>query len=401
MLVTVFLFSCFPYLIFITPTPSDLQPAGVVLASLFIVCFLPWHLNMTHSIIWWITSMLLGIPLFYALLKFAFDPSFSIRSVASYSSLFIFFLIGTALKSQSRITVRLLFGVTLVWLVVGLVQKFMDPSFGYELIRSPRSSLHRGVVSLAAEPSFYSIQILMLLILSWLIKRKGQVGSNILLLIEGLLLFQIIYLSQSFFGILLVVVFLLIRLIAVLPTMFPLFASVFLICMYYTKDHIIALVWQYRLYGRVFDVLASMLNNPLRVVANDQSAGERAADIVIAAHSIWERPFLNPGYTIAYWREYIYSVEHLFPWLNHIAMGNRIMSGIGSAVFELGTIGICVALAFFMPFFTFKRKSVALAFFMPLAMLTAIQIALPLVGIVLGYVVSSKKEETHLKKSGV
>jgi hypothetical protein len=156
----------FPYVKLLYATESDLQPPAIVFALVFLLSSLPMLATQKLSPKSWLLIFMLLIPAGFALLKFAVEPSFSVRSTLYFFSLLIFVIIGLNSNLSKILTPKFFLSVAAVWLLFGLGQRYFQPQFGSWLLRSPRTSSGRGVYALAAEPSFYAIQLLLLLILN-------------------------------------------------------------------------------------------------------------------------------------------------------------------------------------------------------------------------------------------
>ncbi len=396
-LFTCLLACCFPYIKIFYATESDLQPAALCLAVLFICSTLPILARTKYSLNKWVLFGGLAAPAIFALVKVLIETDFTLRSAAYYVSIPVFFLIGIESTRSKLWTPKLLLLITLVWLCVGLVQKYYDPDFCYSLLRAPRTTANRGVVSLAAEPSFYSSQALMLLILNWLISPIRRHGNRIYisasLITELLLIYQILALSQSFFGVMLLAIFVTVRLCLYKPAASMLTGITGLwIWFIYGKN--IADYFEANFTGRrIFSLLAQGLRNPMEILLKDQSAGERITDIVLSFHSLNLEPILSPGSNTSEWFNFVNVHQHDFNFLKFAAHGARIMSGTGTAIFELGTMGMAIALCFLLPLSNFSKKSVVVAFALSITLVAAIPLSMPLVGIILGLAIAPTRTQ--------
>jgi len=390
----------FPYIVVGSATESDLQPAALICGLLFVCISTPNLSRVSRPKIEWVTLILLFIPACYALAKLALDSSFTTRSAAYYLSLPVFFIVGSELLRRNLLTPTILFTVSIIWLSSGLIQKYFDPTFGYGLMHAPRTTPNRGVVSLAAEPSFYAIQCLMLMMANSLTTRKTsgltRKAFNLSTLTELILIFQIIFLARSFFGVLLLLIFLLVRMFISIPFKAAFLSLIFLLVFGVTGQDLSDLVLQKLPEGRIFSLISRASKEPLDILITDQSAGERLTDIVLSFYSFAEEPILNPGRGTLDWRSYV--AEHMgnFDYLNFSAGGERIMSGLGAAAFELGTIGCLILLAFLLPLVTFDKRAQVIMLALILSLLAAIQLSLPLVGVLVGATLVSRRQRSPL-----
>lgn len=388
---------CFPYIKIFHATESDLQPAALGLAILFIFSTLPNLARTKYSGNSWMLLGGLAAPAIFAMLKLMLEHDFSLRSAAYYLSIPVFLIIGVEVNRSKLLTQKLLLLVTLVWLCVGLVQKYHDPDFCYSLLRAPRTTANRGVVSLAAEPSFYSIQALMLTMLNWLIspirRLRRRISLHVYVMTELLLIYQIVALSQSFFGVLLLAIFITVRFCLYKPVASTL-TGITGAWIWYKYGRSIAGYIEANSSGRrIFSLVAQGLRNPMDILLQDQSAGERITDIVLSFHSLNFEPTLSPGSNTSEWLNFVNVHQHDFNFLKFAAHGSRVMSGAGTALFELGTMGLAIGICFLLPIFNFSKKSAVVAMALSITLVAAIPLSMPLVGVILGLAISQPR--TH------
>jgi hypothetical protein len=380
--------SCFPYVKFIYSTESDLQPFALGLGLFFLFLASPILLRQKNSKIFWLILSMLSAPMIFASLKLLIDPNFSVRSAAYYLSVPVFFIFGVESSKAKVWTSKFLFLVATIWLFVGLAQKHLDPELGRSILQTMRTTPNRGVVSLATEPSFYAIQCLMLIIMNWIMSAEKNNGlrriANLSSLTEILLIFQIVFLAQSFMGTLLLLIFLALRLGAKFPTA-SLSLGVLMLLFYISYGESVG---EYLTTNfpdrRMLWLIGKSLRSSSEIISFDQSAGERISDIVLSFYSMIIEPWLNPGLSSAEWASF--AMQHIqdFNYLKFSAFGPRIMSGFGTGFFELGTMGVLIPLAFMMPMLPIIRKNLVVTFTFLIILIAAIQLSLPLVGIILG-----------------
>jgi hypothetical protein len=397
-----FVASCFPYVVFFPGAASDLQPAALVFAIVFISLSrrIPPREKLSGMV--WIEAVILAISAAYAFLKFAIDPNFTIRSFAYFLSPLVFYLMGVRSTQERLLNQRQLFYIALIWLAVGCAQKFAMPTFGYELLRAPRTTAERGVTSLAAEPSFYAIQMLLLMLLNWiepfrqLNNKTDSKNFQIYFFTEILLILQIVLLSQSFLGILLLLLFLFFRAISRFPilTLVTLIPTILIIRGF--QPELADFFYQFRANGRAINIVWKLLSAPEKLLMFDQSMGERLSDIVLSIHSYQLDPYLNIGANTDEWSNFTKSTLKDFRFLQFSSGGSRVMSGIGTALYELGTVGLILSGGFLMPMLRAKRKAVIASLTLIACLLNATQLAIPMVGIILGVLIGSKTRSNQL-----
>jgi len=110
-----------------------------------------------------------------------------LRFIFNYLSFPLIYLACVQLKfSKKKISIFFYFAVV-IWFLVALIQKYIDPSFLQNLLDFPRgiNAANRGVNSLAPEPSIFSIQSVFLLLISLSLKTHFL---SLIILIQGIVL---------------------------------------------------------------------------------------------------------------------------------------------------------------------------------------------------------------------
>ena len=390
LLVACLVASCFPYVKTIYATDSDLQPLALLLGISFLLASLPSFLHFRFTRVTWLIGILLAVVALFAFIKLLFDTGFTFRSCAYYLSPLVFFTIGVACKKEDLFSDKFIFIVAIIWLSVGLVQKLYDPQFAFDLLRYPRTTENRGVIALAAEPSFYAIQCLMLLMLNelWRSTPKHGIGRHLNLsnLTSLILIFQILFLAQSFFGVILLLVFVAVYMLLKYPVFsFSIAVAVALLFVAPSSADLKALKTSER---RVLSLTAKVLDDPLKLIMSDQSAGERLTDIVLSLKSVFAETIISPGSNTTVWRDFVRQNLGAVSYLKFAASGSRIMSGIGAGVFELGSIGLLFWACVLIPLIRRDRISQITALTLSVVLLAAIPLSLPLVGAILGVIAS-------------
>jgi hypothetical protein len=101
-------------------------------------------------------------------------------------------------------------------------------------------------------------------------------------------------------------------------------------------------------------LLARFLDDPLGTFERDESVGERTAHILLSGISLYESKGL--GYGPGTWNDNALSLVAAAPdWvqrmtLRKLDLGGRVMSGWGSAVYELGLVGVVFSVMIFLIF---------------------------------------------------
>jgi hypothetical protein len=142
---------------------------------------------------------------------------------------------------------------------------------------------------------------------------------------------------------------------------------------------------------RLLQLVFKTLQDPFKVITIDQSAGERLTDIVLSFQSLLTESIISPGSNTSVWRDFVSQNIGTVIYLKFAAPGSRIMSGIGAAVFELGSIGLLFGLCVLMPLVRRDKMTQIASVALFIVLLAAIPLALPLVGVLVGIMASPPK----------
>ena len=371
-----FIASFFPY-IKIIDLPTDTQPYTFIISLIIIAIYsnfkVPYYFGL------YIFIMILIAPLvgLYSGLNLLF-----IRSYVGYLSFLSISWASFILYKRVKITKRLFIKIVLIWFCFGFIQLFIRPEFGSFFVSGFRTTLERGVVSLAPEPSYYGIICITFLIFNVVIFKSSIVWI--------LCLIQIFVFSQSFMVIaylLLLVYFLMIAnsdsytkiLIIILP-----FIAFFTVSAIFSQI-------EFNSHSRSLKLFSMVIENPLQVFKLDASANDRLAHIYYSLKGFFDNSFFPNGFNK--WTEYItheVKSSNFFWWIS----SGRIMSTYGAALFELGAIGVVVPYTLNKIILKkrneLKNSAIFLFLFINIFLLGAIPLAYPPLGLLMGYIMSIK-----------
>lgn len=330
------LFCFFPY-IQLLPINTDSQPYALCIGLVALMIFGIRRLDIN-------IFCLLVVALFSVIfLLFGVVDFNAIRSVVNYISLFV---IASATYSFLTAYKKIPFGIfkwsVYIWCCVGVVQQFGWSSFCSFLISRASfgsSGSGRGMISLAPEPTFYAIICALLSLVCYLNFRN----ENRYRRLQWILWLQIVLLSRSSMMIMVslmaVVCYYMIRLFRQrLKTVIGIIAAVTAICV--ILPHAINYLENYR----IGVLLSKLYENPQLFVTIDESVNERFIHAFFPIYAF----FSDFGFPHFYgsFSEYMQGI---------FASGNfdlyipsyrddysRIMSGLGSALFELGFIALLI-----------------------------------------------------------
>lgn len=374
-------FVFFPYLRIVSiPGTGDTQPFAL-LFSIF-VC------------IWYVLNHReLRVPKIYIPITFCTLFSVGIfflngfewlRNLVGYLSLcFIGIASYIYLKTNEGISEKFIKSVILIWGFVGFIQAFVYPDFFSFLLPRLSTSETRGVVGLAPEPSYYGTVCLFLMFFS-IFHLKSWKYSCILLL-------QIFLLAKSSIAILLLTVFLIVYLI--IKRKFTILSILILLFM-----STVGILLNLETSSRAISLLKDALkDDPWLVFRTDASLNDRLSAIYFSIKGFFDHWGLPSLETYA---EYVAKVEGKQDFFWEISTG-RIMSGYGSALFDLGVVGLIIPVVFWVAIYRFfkpdREMGLIVCISFVLLMLTPVPLALPYLSFFLAYLIhyNGKKDTAN------
>ncbi|WP_156438348.1 hypothetical protein [Burkholderia sp. BDU5] len=380
-----FLFFCFFPYVQIVPTASDLQPYAFVMS--LAVC-LAARGGLPREV--W----LFAASSFAALVLWLIDDRsfFGFREFLTFLSLTT---VTAAAVSLSRtrhgwaLLRRYVVFATFCWLIVGLVERLAEPSMMSALIPNTSLDPGRGVTGLATEPSFYGIYCLCLLGLNYLCNNGNRIVSLALL-------FQIVVLAQSSIAVLLLVIFAIYWLIFfVSPKNLVLASLAVLAILWILAD----LLPQFRSM-RIAQLPLDFIGDPWVVLETDASLNARLGHSLFSLLGFADNWGAPHGFD--HFHEYVGKKlsEVDYVWLGRRDPGIKIMSGYGAALFELGVFGlpipVAVAFAIKRHFRGHTRVAIFVVCYVTTVLFSAIQLSLPLLGLMLGVLLATSRVEPHV-----
>lgn len=382
----------FPYLSIIQ-TPFDTQPFALIFSILiFSILLIRKDNDLSFPFPLWVLFLIF----LYALGIYFINSNYyyGMRSLVGYAS--IFFITFASYKTFKYINVKNYIFSIYIWLFFGIVQLLFNKNFGRWFVPRLSTSVGRGVTSLAVEPSYYATVCIFVLILNELFYKNAKYNRKLYYMIMCALVFQII-ISFSGSGFLFLLVFFFSKCISLMffdqeikryRTLFSSIIIFFLIIFLFL--YLPALQ-----YTRAGILLKNVLKDPLALLLTDQSAADRISHVLLSFYSLFYSYGIGLG--LGTWGDYsnlltasaggrIEEIANV--WLS---TGSRIMSGWGSAIYEIGIFGILLVIVFLWIMFAGLRKNKEMksVYFMSMltigfVMLMAVPIAFPLFGYTLG-----------------
>ena len=368
-----FVFSLFPYLSII-PIPTDTQPYAVVFAALI---FLTGRSVALPLPIWILFAVMVVAIIVYLTTGATFN---GLRSMVGYASVFLVSASVLILASHGvRLSDRMLDVAVYIWLIAAVVQRFIYPDFLAVILTRSGTSPGRGVTSLGVEAAAYATMMLFILIIYFIRGRERSWPAVLCLL-------QIIFLAQSALGILFALfavgLYTLVRLSApaALITLLTL-AGIAFFFLVNAGDLLPG--------TRVGGLLMLLHDRPELILSADESVAARAANIFYSINGAFESWLVPHGFDA--WTSYADRQEQIYSdiFLRHGIAGERIMSGYGSILFELGLLGVAVPVVITLGIWrTFgmgaRDKAIALFLLIHGLMVMPVVLALPIVGVLIG-----------------
>ncbi|MBF0441382.1 MAG: hypothetical protein HQK54_05710 [Oligoflexales bacterium] len=218
---------------------------------------------------------------------------------------------------------------------------------------------------------------------------KKKLLRNILI---GVLIFQTIFMSRSVTSVFALCCFIGFYILfnANIHTIFLSIITIFFLNFAFTN-----LFPGARLTGIIYRLSSyTSISQVAQIALVDGSSSARAADIYYSNISILKDFPRSFGHSLADYKDvekYVY--VHKNKIFGNYVMSERIMSGIGSIVFELGLIGLTLPIFLFFRFFLNPDKAIrSISISLPLIMLLFLSPLHPLVGLLIGLNEQSLKD---------
>lgn len=348
---------------------SDVQPYCLIISVFLLLYYakknkitLIYSMYNFYRLI--ITGLIVGTV--FTIINSGFEFSASIRYFATYISLILISYFGFVFCKKRRgfneSKIKIIINV---YLVVGIIQKYVNSSFCYGIIANARTTSNRGSISLSSEPSFYGYLCIFLMILVLDFK-----SNRILYLLN--LLFQICFVAKSSVTILYLLIFAFVFFICSLKkvnvnTIGVLLAMTFALVLggYYFMTSSSNAGQRVAFFVNAF-ISQKDFQGFIKAVMNDESVAIRVRNIVVCLLGFTERIGLPYGFNTG-----------------------KLQSGYGSIMLTMGWIGVAII----FDIFRFCRNAYdgqmkkVLPIFITIIMFSAIQVSNPVFAFLVGYFV--------------
>ena len=376
--ILLYLFSLFPFVkFFFVDFGSDQQPYALIISILIVLLYI------LRGGKWPRATVVIVLVCMVATFWGAIDGINTVyaRSMANYLSLFfITFAVYVDLLTYKRIDERFIKLVILTWTSVGVIQRFVNRGFLTALLSASRTSLDRGVVSLAVEPTTYGLFCLLMIVICWEYFESGRVLYTLLCV------FQLIFLAQSSMALLLLGI--LLFYVGIVYFLFSYRLSVKLkvlavvvvgfFAAYFFVDEFLA-------GARIQRLMTMLIKNPLSIVMLDASVNDRVSHVYFSIRGALDNYLIPNGFNA--WRQYVTTKSASQTTFFWVSKGDRIMSGYGAVLFELGVFGLILLVTTTRIIMRCKmefRRRIIYTLFIQAVMFTAIPIGFPLYPFLIG-----------------
>lgn len=321
------------------------------------------------------------------------DLFHTIRGMATYvAAVFAIIIFSIYVNIDLEKRLKVLIFVNWCWLLYPILQ-VLDVSSALPLVSS-RTTANRGFTSLAPEPTFYGIfSLSMIAILyleqeQWKIQQKDISKKNPAFFkwFIGLNIAQIFLIAQSSMAILLLLLLLIIGLFTYNTKIAATIGLATLI-----GGGAISLInseFLRSMESRPLQVLGLFLEEPSAILIVDRSINERFTSIYVSTRKSFEDWLLPHGLTEYDHAAYEYEKTVEFIEVMPDNQGNKILSFIGSFLFELGFISFFYFYTIYNAISKFQnwRTRIFWTGSIFIVLLTAIPIGFPLVGYVIALI---------------
>lgn len=353
-----FFFIFFP---FVSPikTSTDMQPYSVICAFLLLPSF---KFSISRSQI-----LIFFFPLTATLLLFVSDFSFnSLRSLYNYISLFIIYYVSFKVLKSNVLDLKSIIKFFLsIWISIGLLQVTIKKDLLTFLISESRTTENRGATSLAPEPTFFAIILIFFLLFIFQLDLKGKNKYYIAIV------FSILLVAKSSMGLVYMLVIFSYLLLTKLSL--KLLMITLLSCL------LLSASISFFVDSRLYDLALIFIENPSNLIMLDASINDRFFQIFFSIKGFFQFYFLPHGFS--YWGKYL-AIEvpqySDYVMVDYFSSDGRIMSGLGSLLFELGFFGLLLPILILKQNIILYRKSFIDLFFVLILIFLLLISAIPI-----------------------
>jgi hypothetical protein len=364
----------FPYFRLV-PTGSDLQPHFLAANALLLLVFgyvVRWRIELTVRLFYcW-------VMLLYCVVLFTAYQHFDLRGLSPYVTLVTVTLSGYVMWRHRMIRPAWIKWFIWTWFIVGAVQATVYRDFMTQVLSRATTTEHRGVVGLAPEPSFYATMCFFIFLYLRMAGAAGHYDRKTVRFYGWLLVAQVALFAQSPVGLVMLTIYFAIRAVLTLDWR----AIAFLIA-----TPTILFIVGYYLFGdsRVGQLIGLVVEEPSLLFLAEGSINDRVAHIFFSIYGFLGSFPLPFGHGTGQWRQFLETNVPQFPVFFWVTEADRVMSGYGSLMFELGIVGLIMPVMVLWSFLRqrdIELKIVGLT--ITATMFSAIPMAFPMFSLLFG-----------------
>jgi hypothetical protein len=352
--------SLFPWVGF---SNFDSQPAPIFFALIFIIitkCEVPKYIiNIFYIIV--ITIIFLMI------LELNIDFIF-IRGLANYFGIPVMLLAFHRYIQVYELPLKLMFFINIIYLTFGIYQIFSN-GIALDFV-AQRTTFGRGVPSLTPEPTFFAIYLFYLNWIYYFIYRQNNNKLIIIIIIINIL--AIIFLAQSS----MVLLFLIIGFSLVLLSKFSIKLALISISIL-SASYVLINNFDIE-NSRILTFVHFLITNPLSYFTFDASANQRLSHIILPIHAAFDN-FMIPSGFHSFLSDVQISGQKYNDFFYFDYVGDKIMSWIGSLIYEFGVSGILIIYILYVKMRNNNELQLYEVTLFFIVLLSAIPLAFPLV----------------------
>jgi len=387
---TVLFFTFLPYSFPSSYLSSDLMPWATLVALIFLllrpsaIIFLNMF-SYPYLIILIIAFIgILFAPQVYDLeVMRAFFPYLSLFILISFYS-YVFKTEKDLVFSKKIISLLVLF-----IFVVAFSQMLFDKHLFGSLVGGLRTSHERGVAGLFKEPSMFSATLIFIVLIADLIYSKRR--SNLIFYLS----IGVVFLGiKSVVGYIYFLINIFFRILFKRPMLMFILFIIFVALSFFAFSYDIEYIPGWRI-SKILKIINE--NHLVGLLSLDASTHDRFSQIYFSILGFYENYGLPHFYLE--WQNYLTNTIDKYNWVRNevvwLSKTDRIFSGYGSALFEMGYFGL---LMIFYPFFILqkklKTKKALIHFFtLTLLMFSSIPLSFPLYALYLSIVINLKRTD--------
>ncbi len=392
-----FIFSLIPWINF-GVNNFDIQPWSFVFAIIFLACLKKLIIPVYSIKI--LTLVLIGLS-FALLATNSINIFFLFRAIVNYLSLPILYVAFYNYFIRYNFPLKLFVIFNFLWIGVGLIQ-LSFPEINFSFVNQRNVDEIRGSSSLAPEATFFAI---FLFFSSWiLIETKNFAMSKNIKILLFLNFLAVLFIAKSsmvfLFYIITITSFLVSNFFYIFIDLKFLKKEVSSFVIFLIIIFLVFIIFKIFFYNtRLFFFIEQFFNSQsiLEIIKTDASVNSRVESVYFSVIGSLKNYLLPGGLDtfVEMRKEILNSMENEI-FYNRVE-SNKIMSWIGSIIYELGIFGIIIITLFFKAIYRNFKGSLFYLATLIIILFSAIPVAFSLIPMLFSLVVYNKKFKTFNK----